>query len=186
MGRPAPGHVTRLVIPDRALVVLIGAAGSGKSTLAARHFPPEAVLSSDSFRGRIGRGEDDQAVTRSAFAALHAVLRRRLAEGAMTVVDATNVTAAARAALVGAAARHGAPTVALVMDLPPRTVVARNAARAARIVPEAVVRRHLERLGRADDATLRAEGFAIVHRVRTAEEAKSVEIVLPSQAADPA
>lgn len=128
-------------IPDPALVVLIGAAGSGKSTLAERLFAatPGAILSSDRFRARITGDEADQRVTRAAFANLHRDLERRLVQRLTTVVDATSVTAFARGGLVRRAAAHRIPAIAIVLDLDPRVVHARNAARAGRVVPQAAV-----------------------------------------------
>ena len=57
------------------------------------------------------------------------------------------------------------PAIAIVLDLPPATVLARNAGRSGRIVDELVVRRHLARLRRSLDgpgSRLRDEGFGRV------------------------
>ncbi|MDQ3128933.1 MAG: AAA family ATPase, partial [Chloroflexota bacterium] len=87
-----------LAVPG--LVVLIGAAGAGKSTLAARLFAPADILSSDALRAAIGGDAADQRATRPAFAILHREARRRLAEGRLVVVDATNVEMSARRPLI--------------------------------------------------------------------------------------
>jgi predicted kinase len=152
-------------LPDPACILLIGAAGSGKTTFAAQHFPADAILSSDALREAISGDAADQSVNRAAFRALHRALDRRLARGLTTVVDATNATAAARRSIREIAARHSIPTIAIVLDLPAAVVRARNAARAGRRVPDAVVSRHLEQvattLARGD---LAAEGYArIIH-----------------------
>ena len=158
-------------LPDPCLVVLIGAAGSGKSTLAARLFPADAVLSSDAFREVVAGDAADQRATKTAFAILHRQLDRRLAERRSTIVDATSVTPFARRALLRRAAAHGIPAVAIVLDLPPSTVLARNATRARRVVPDAAVRAQLDDLARSlRPGILDAEGFATVHRIRTAED----------------
>jgi len=150
-----------LALPDSCLVVLIGAAGSGKSTFATRHFAPDEVLSSDAFRERIAGDRADQSVTGAAFAALHRVLRHRLARRALTVVDATSVGRSDRRPLVRAAQAAGVPCVAVVLDLPADVVLARNAGRQADAVPEAVVRRHLARLASSmRPPGLEREGFA--------------------------
>lgn len=167
-----------IAIPDPSLVVLVGAAGAGKSTFAARHFTAEEILSSDAFRAIVGRGESDQAATPTAFAALHRELARRLDAGRLSVVDATNVERHARIALVRRAQDASVAAVAIVLDLPPRLVLARNSARPARIVNPAVVRRHLAILRRAIDRGLfEQEGFDVVYRIREAAEADAVEIV---------
>lgn len=164
-------------LPEPCLVVLVGAAGAGKSTLAARVFAPEQVLSSDANRALLTGDEADQAVTKTAFAILHRQLSRRMAARMTTVVDATNVTSFARRSLVRRAAAHGVPAVAIVLDLEPGLVLARNATRQGRIVPEAAVRQQLADLARSvrrDD--LASDGFAAIHRVRTAEELDALTV----------
>jgi protein phosphatase len=155
--------VPEIVLPDPSLVVLIGAAGAGKSTFAARHFAPDEVLSSDRFRGLVSGDEANQAATKAAFVVLHEALRRRLAKGRTAVVDATSIEPSARRALLARAAAAGIPASAIVLDLPAATVIARNAARPARVVDMAVVRRQLDRLRASldgPDPALWREGFA--------------------------
>ena len=167
-------------IPDPTLIVLVGAAGSGKSTLAARLFAatPDAILSSDRFRARITGDEADQRVTRAAFAILHRELERRLAQRLTTVVDATSVTAFARSGLVRRAAAHGIPAIAIVLDLDPRVVQARNAARAGRVVPPAAVERQLaELVASLRPSRIDTEGFAAVHVVHTPAELDALAVV---------
>lgn len=167
-------------LPEPCLVVLIGAAGSGKSTLAARLFSPGEILSSDAFRAMVSGDEADQQATRTAFSILHRQLARRLAAGRTTVVDATNVTPFARRGLLQRAAEHRIPVIALVLDLDPELVVARNAARVGRVVPEAVIRHQLANLARAlRPGALEGEGFAEVHRIRTATEQDALAISRP-------
>lgn len=174
------GTVIRL--PDPCLVVLVGAAGSGKSTLAARLFAPDDILSSDAHRGLVAGDEADQRATKAAFSLLHRRLGRRLAEGRTVVVDATNVQGHARRSLLRRAAAQGVPAVAIVLDLPAIEVLARNAARPGRTVPEAVVRRQLDDLARVAGPAgsiasgLAAEGFAIVHVLRSAAELDAIEV----------
>ena len=160
-----------LTLPEPCLVVLIGAAGSGKSTLAARLFPATAILSSDTYRAIVSGNEADQRATKTAFAILDRELERRLAAGRTAVVDATSVTPFARLGLVRRATAHGIPAVAIVLDLNPDVVLARNAARAGRVVPEIAVRRQLADLARSlQPGVLAAEGFDAVHVVRNAAE----------------
>jgi predicted kinase len=167
----------RLPLPDPSLVVLVGAAGSGKSTLAARLFPRDAILSSDAFRAVVAGNEADQRATRTAFSILHRELSRRLAARRTTVVDATNVTAFARRALVRRAMVAGVPAVAIVLDLDPGLVLARNAARAGRVVPGHAVEQHQRDLARSLRRGLGDEGFAAVHILRKPDEVDALEIV---------
>jgi protein phosphatase len=158
-----------IVIADPSLVVLVGAAGSGKSTFAAGHFAPDEILSSDRFRELIAGDAADQRATRPAFGRLHRELTKRLAAGRLTVVDATSIEQAARRGLVQRAQAAGVPATAIVLDLPPGVVLARNAARPERTVEEEVVRRHLARLRTQLDgpeAPIAREGFDAVVIVR--------------------
>ena len=107
-----------------------GVSGSGKSTFAARHFAPTEVLSSDFCRGLVADDENDQAATDAAFEVLHYIAGKRLEAGRLAVVDATNVQPEARTP-----ARRRSPSditcfaIAIVLDVPPRGVPERNAAR---------------------------------------------------------
>jgi protein phosphatase len=166
-----------VILPDPALVALVGAAGSGKSTMAARLFPPDEVLSSDFLRAAIAGDERDQRATRPAFAALHRALARRLASGRLTVVDATNVERHARRALLRRAAAAGVPAIAIVLDLPAPLVLARNAARPGRTVDPRIVRDHLELLRSAlAGGDLATEGWSAVVRIRAATDLDDLSI----------
>jgi protein phosphatase len=166
-----------IALPDPCLVVLIGAAGAGKSTLAARLFPPEAILSSDAYRAIIAGDEADQRATRSAFSILDRELKRRLTAGRTAVIDATSVTRFARRGLLRRAAAEGIPAIAIVLDLDPALVLARNAERAGRVVPEAAVRQQLADLARSvAPGVLEAEGFAVVYRVTTTLELDAIAL----------
>ncbi len=175
---PPVTDTSNLIVPDPCLVVLVGAAGAGKSTFAARHFAPDEVLSSDGFRERIAGDPADQAATAPAFAALHRAVRRRLSSGRLTVVDATSVGREHRRPLLRAASACGVPCVAIVFDLPPEVVLARNAGRTGRAVPDVVVRRHLRRLADAmRPPGLDAEGFAVVVVLRDPAAVDRVTVV---------
>jgi protein phosphatase len=164
-------------LPEPCLVVLVGAAGSGKSTLAARIFAPEQVLSSDAHRALLTGDETDQRVTKTAFAILHRRLAQRMAEGQTTVIDATNVTSFARRSLVRRAAANDVPAIAIVLDLAPTLILARNATRPGRIVPEEAVRRQLADLAQSiRRGAFEADGFVALHVLRTAAELDSLSM----------
>ncbi len=169
--------MSTLVLPDPSLVVLVGAAGSGKSTLAARLFAPDEILSSDALRATVSGSEADQRASALAFRILHGTLERRLARAEMTVVDATNTKTEHRRPLLDRARAAATPIVAIVLDLPPATVLRRNAARSGRVVDPAVVDRHLAAIRHTvDSRQLAIEGFDHVVMLRTAADVEGLRI----------
>src|SRR6266571_4986423 len=169
-------RVTTIRIPELSLVVLVGVTGSGKSSFAARHFRPTEVLSSDTFRGLVGDDENDQSVTAEAFEALHTVAAKRLAIGRLTVIDATNVQPDARRPLVTLAREQHVLPVAIVLDIPARTCIERNAARADRNFGSGVVTRQHATLSRSI-RRLEREGFRRVFVLRGTAEVDAAQIV---------
>jgi protein phosphatase len=140
-------------------------------------------LSSDAFRALVSGDEANQAATRRAFALLHRALRRRLADGLLSVVDATNLERHARRAVMTRAAEAGIPTITIVLDVPLATALARNRLRPARRVSDDVVAIHRTQL----DALLarhaiEAEGHALVAILRS-EQIDRVRIVRRDSAA---
>ena len=171
------GIATEIQLPDPSLVVLVGAAGAGKSTFAARHFSPEEVLSSDAYRGYVAGDPADQRATRIAFAALHRALASRLRRRQLSVVDATSVRPAARAALLRLAAGERLPAVAIVLDLPADLVLARNRLRITGVVPEAAVMAQLDDLRRSVDSGLvDAEAWHAVVRITDPGDVEAVRV----------
>ncbi|WP_172387693.1 ATP-binding protein [Streptomyces sp. MNP-20] len=171
-------------IPEKALVVLIGASGAGKTTLAST-WPAFQVLSLDALRGWMSDDEGCQEATDDAVEALHLLVERRMARRLHTVVDATNVAPHARGPLVAAAQRHGMPVIAVLLRTPQEVCLARQIPRPAnRTVPNDTVRaQHAARV--ACHQALRGEGFTdvvfaenlhrlepLLHRLSQAHEAE--------------
>ena len=170
---------SEIAIADPSLVVLVGAAGAGKSTFAARHFAPDEILSSDRFRAMVSGDEANQKATKAAFVVLHKALERRFASRLTAVIDATSIEPSARRVLLERARAAGIPATAIVLDLPAATVIARNAARPARVVDMAVVRRQLVRLRASldgPDPVIGREGFASVVILRDPAEVDRVTV----------
>jgi protein phosphatase len=168
--------VSELGIPELSLVCLVGASGSGKSTFARAHFGPFEVLSSDFCRGLVADDENDQGATTAAFEVLQYIAGKRLDSGRLTVVDATNVQPESRRQLVALARDHDVLPVAVVLDLPERICLDRNASRADRDFGDAVVRRQREQLRRSLKH-LGKEGFRKVHVLRGEQDVAEAVVV---------
>ena len=154
--------MSRVAIPELALVALVGTSGSGKSTFAARHFGRFEVVSSDFCRGLVADDENDQSASKDAFEVLGAIVGKRLERGRLTVVDATNVGREARKQLVELARAHDVLPVAIVLDVPVAVAVARYEQRPDRDFGAHVVRRQHDQLHRSLRG-LEREGFRTVH-----------------------
>jgi predicted kinase len=111
---PTPGRT--IAVPPNALVLLIGIAGSGKTTFARAHFAAPEIVSSDALRALVAGDPTDQTATDDAFELLHTIVGKRLRRGLLTLVDATNVEAWARARLLDIAWRARRPAIAIVLD----------------------------------------------------------------------
>ncbi len=101
------------------LTLMVGPSGAGKSSWLKREYwplgeldPPSLeflvhhsihsphIVSSDQIRADLCGNFKDQSKNKQVFAALHAVVKTRISHGLPTVVDATNIKAADRKALV--------------------------------------------------------------------------------------
>ncbi|MEV4341031.1 AAA family ATPase [Streptomyces sp. NPDC049590] len=153
-------------MPEHSLVVLIGPSGAGKSTLAATCTASQ-VLSLDALREAVSDDAGDQDATGDAVAALHLLLEAGMRRRLFTVVDATNVTRAAREPLVAATRRHGMLPIAVLVATPGTVCEQRQGLRpASRTVPEAVARQHRKDMV-GSQRTLKADGFREIVLVDT-------------------
>jgi protein phosphatase len=164
-----------LAIPELSLVLLVGPSGCGKSSFGRKHFLPTEVISSDFCRGLVADNENDQSATGDAFDLLDAIVRKRLARGKLTVVDATNVQPEARKTLIELAREYHVFAVAILFDLPERLCQDRNASRADRQFGPHVVRNQLQQL-RKSLRGLEREGIRYVFKLSTVEAVDSAVI----------
>jgi protein phosphatase len=162
-------------IPELALVVLIGVSGSGKSTFARDHFKPTEILNSDFYRGLVSDDENDQNATQDAFDVLHFIASKRLANGKLTVIDATNVQPEARKPLLALARQYHCLPVAIVLDMPEKLCWERTQERADRNFGRHVIRSHRQQLHRSLKQ-LKREGFQHIYRLNSPEEVAAVTI----------
>jgi len=165
----------QIKLPELSLVVLIGPSGSGKSTFASKYFLPTEVVSSDRCRGMISDDENDQAITGQAFDLVHTIIRKRLALGRLTVVDATNVQPEARRPLVSIAREYHCLPVAIVFDLPENKCKERNQQREDRNFGPHVIRQQRSQMRRSIKG-LKREGFRHLFTIDSEETANEVSI----------
>ncbi len=130
----------KLEIPEFSLVLLVGISGAGKSTFANRFFAETEVLSSDAFRAMVCDDESSLEATTDAFNALHHLAEIRLRRGKLTVIDATNVQAAARKPLFDLANKWHAMKVVICLATPEQVCEERNSTRPNRDFPNHVLR----------------------------------------------
>lgn len=126
------------VIPDPALVVLVGPSGSGKSTWADAHFRPGEIVSSDRLRAMVGSSEHDLDASADAFKLLDEIVSARLARRLTTVVDTLGFDDERRSSHLRLAHAAGLPGVAVSFSEPDEVCRARNRQR-SRPVPAAVL-----------------------------------------------
>jgi len=169
-----------LTIPERGLILLIGASGSGKSTFARKHFASTEIVSSDALRAVVSDDEADQSASGDAFQLLRLIVAKRLRRGRLTVVDATNVQTKARRGLLAMAMKNSRPATAIVLNLSAAICLARNQSRAQsemgrRVTPE-VIEKQVADLA-ASLPRLNGEGFQHIYVLDNAIDIDSVRIL---------
>jgi protein phosphatase len=165
-----------LTIPERGLVLLIGAAGSGKSTFARKHFKNTEIVSSDALRAAVSDDESDQSASGDAFQLLRLITTKRLRRSKLTVIDATNVQPQARRSLLALARTNAAAAIAIVFNLPAAVCLARNRARPDRQVTSEVIERQVTDLA-ASLPGLAQEGFQDVYVMDNTEDIDSARVL---------
>lgn len=172
-----------MVLPDPALVVLVGASGSGKSTWAAQRYRTEEVVSSDALRGVVGSGTHDLDASTDAFALLEMIVTARVGRGLTTVVDTLGFDAGRRRRWVSEARAAGLPAVVVHLDTPDDLCRRRNAER-DRPVPARALAEQLRR-ERVVTAEIEAEGWDLVVAVTVDVPATEHEPLQGAEAARP-
>ncbi|MBX3119404.1 MAG: polynucleotide kinase-phosphatase [Fimbriimonadaceae bacterium] len=163
-------------IPDFCVVLLVGPSGCGKSSFAAKHFLPSEVLSSDWCRAAVSDDETAQHATSDAFELLHTMLKVRLKNRRLCVIDATNVQSQSRREIVKIAQSYHALTYAIVFSLPDSLCFERNQNRANRDFGIHVIRRQNQELKRSAPL-MQKEGIRNQFWLKSVEDIDAFEIV---------
>src|SRR6202789_4270748 len=165
----------KISIPELSLILLVGPSGCGKSSFGRKHFLSTEVVSSDFCRALVSDNENDQSATDDAFDLLHEIVRKRLARGRLTVVDATNVQPEARKSLIALAKEFHLFAEAIVFDLSERVCQDRNVLRPDRQFGPHVIRNQSQQLRRSLRG-LEREGIRHVFKLSSPEEVDAVTI----------
>lgn len=163
-------------IPELSVVAMVGASSAGKSTFARTHFLPTEVLSSDFFRGMVCDDENSLTVSGDAFDLLYYAANKRLDNGRLTVVDATNIRSEDRKRVISLAKEQNVHAVAIVLNLPEEVLLTRNKTRGDRVLSERVIRQHSRDVKRCIKG-LKREGFRFVYVINSCEELERVQIL---------
>lgn len=160
-------------VPELSLVVLIGVSGSGKSSFAKKLFKRTEILSSDECRALVSDDENNQASTNDAFDVLYYIAGKRLKNGLLTVVDATNVQKESRKGLIDLARTYHCLPVAIVLDLPEKVCEERNLSRPDRNFGGHVIRQQAQQLKKSI-RNLKHEGFRQIYVLKSVDEVEAV------------
>ncbi len=164
-------------IPELSLVLLIGASGSGKSTFGKKYFKKYEVVSSDECRGIVSNDTNSNKATNDAFDLLYFIIGKRLKQGLLTVVDATNVQTEARKGLIQLAREYHVLPVAIVLDIPQRVCEDRNEKREDRNFGKHVIRQQKQQSKRSIRG-LKREGFRKIYILKSQEEVDNISKIV--------
>lgn len=145
-------------VPNLSLVVLIGASSSGKSTFAKKHFKPTEIVSSDLCRAMVSDDENSLPASSDAFDLARYIVAKRLKNGLLTVIDATNVQENARKDWIKLAREFHVLPVAIVVNTPEKICTQRSKLRPDRDLGPHVIPHQISQLRRSL-RFLKSEGF---------------------------
>lgn len=163
----------QIKVPELSLVVMIGVSGSGKSSFAKKHFKRTEILSSDECRALVSDDENNQSISKDAFDVLYYIASKRLKNGLLTVIDATNVQKESRKGLIELAKSYHCLPVAIVLDLPEKICDERNKERSDRNFGRHVINHQHQQLKKSVRG-LKDEGFRQIYILKSQEEVDAV------------
>src|SRR3989344_771849 len=124
--RPSLEKIREIKIENNTLVLIVGLPGSGKSTFAVKHFPLDAIVSTDRLRQEMSNNPGNQVISGRAFAVANEIVDSRLSQGKIVVVDAQNLAENNRVQFYQLADRYDAKVVAIFLDVNPDQSIERD------------------------------------------------------------
>ena len=165
-----------IVIPELALVALVGISSSGKSSFAKTHFLDTEIVSSDRCRGIVSNDENSMEATKDAFELVDYIVRKRLQRGLLTVIDATHVQRDSRKSILKAARDYHCMPVAIVVNTPMDVCLERHSKRPDRDFSPQVLKTQQRQL-KSTLKQLKREGFRYIYRLDSLEDISNAKIV---------
>jgi protein phosphatase len=164
-------------IPELSLVMLIGASSSGKSSFARKYFKPTEVVSSDYCRGMVSDDENSLVASDDAFELARFITAKRLKNGLLTVIDATNVQEESRKDWIKLARQYHVLPVAIVFNMPEKLCTDRSLLRTDRDLAKHVIPQQISQLKRSL-RKLRMEGFRTIIELNSQQDVDNIEEIL--------
>jgi len=161
-----------IILPEIALVVVLGPSKSGKTTFTRKHFAPSEVFHLDEIHEHYAperKGSDTEADDLDTF---HFLLEKRLKQGLLTVIDGSFITQSSRKKMREIARRYSTQLIGIWMDLPESELVSRHTQGDSM----AKARLEMARL-QAHADKFQLEGFKQVYRLDTQADIDAVDFV---------
>ncbi|MES2206901.1 MAG: metallophosphoesterase [Pseudomonadota bacterium] len=161
----------KIQLPEFSLVVFIDVSASVMLDIAAKHFLSSEILSFEIPKLPEGDSEHSQAHSKHAWQELLNVVRNRLKEGLLTVVNSPHRQSDHRKSLLSLAHQYHCPCTAIVIDTPQSIHQEPTAIGFGQSDDESTFRPHQSRL-----SCLESEGFRRIYTLPFTEEMNTLTI----------
>jgi predicted kinase len=176
-GYPEKIESREIRIEKGSLVLLIGAPASGKSSFARKNFPLDSIVSTDAIRGELTNNPGNQDISTLAFILGGKLVKSRLANGKVTVIDAMNLNIHSRSVFTKIAQECGAKIIGIHLDYPEQIIKERNRKRKKEVDEDFIE----HKLKHETDNNLLYHDKSISQIFVIKDETEDVNVALPSE-----